>query len=301
MREGRYCSLLSAWAHGRVLSVTPSLLAWRLAWENTQVRSGLGGWMSAWPQERTQLPWSGQTRLTSDLYCSRSQTAWWMGNAPSRCLTPVYFTFYLSLTLLFLPPLILLPSTFHHPSFLLQDPVVQFCLATRCGGIWFDLRGCVAGAVNHFYCSLTHTSFRATRETLFQQMNKTHITINLFIEKETSLMLCFTVRRVRTYSICVCGLRCFAGFVCSVCRICVHMCRRVHVGVCAMEQMAFRPLCAIEKSPYVFPGLTSVNTQCCTERKIQIWQEMQRTVSTDHQQIYLQWSTALTALSHSPL
>lgn len=47
--------------------------------------------------------------------------------------------------------------------------------------------------------------------------------------------------------------------------ICVHMCRRVHVNVCVMEQMVFRPLCAIEKSPYVFPGLTSVNTQCYTE------------------------------------
>ncbi len=38
--------------------------------------------------------------------------------------------------------------------------------------------------------------------------------------------------------------------------VCVHMWMRVRVNVCAMEQMAFRPLCAIEKSPYVFAGLT---------------------------------------------
>lgn len=40
---------------------------------------------------------------------------------------------------------------------------------------------------------------------------------------------------------------CIFMFVCILC---------VRVNVCAMEQMAFRPLCAIEKSPYVFAGLT---------------------------------------------
>lgn len=82
-------------------------------------------------------------------------------------------------------------STTHSHSlpFLLHDPVVQFCLATRCGRIWFDFRGCVTGTVNHFYCSLTLTSSLSIRETLFQQMGKTHITINLFIEKERFLML----------------------------------------------------------------------------------------------------------------
>lgn len=37
--------------------------------------------------------------------------------------------------------------------------------------------------------------------------------------------------------------------------VCAHMCRRAHVNVCVVEQMVFRPLCAIEKSPYVFAGL----------------------------------------------
>ena len=36
----------------------------------------------------------------------------------------------------------------------------------------------------------------------------------------------------------------------------VFVCMRVRANVCVMEQMVFRPLCAIEKSPYVFAGLT---------------------------------------------
>lgn len=34
------------------------------------------------------------------------------------------------------------------------------------------------------------------------------------------------------------------------------VCVDVRGSVCAMEQMAFRPLCATEKSPYVFAGST---------------------------------------------
>ena len=41
----------------------------------------------------------------------------------------------------------------------------------------------------------------------------------------------------------------------SLC-ILVHMCLRLRVSVCEMEQMVFRPLCVIEKSPYVSAGLT---------------------------------------------
>lgn len=48
----------------------------------------------------------------------------------------------------------------------------------------------------------------------------------------------------------------FAGFVCLVYVFFVFVCMWVRVNVCVMEQMVFRPLCAIEKSPYVFAGLT---------------------------------------------
>lgn len=54
---------------------------------------------------------------------------------------------------------------------------------------------------------------------------------------------------------CVCGCvvgDAFAGFEPLVC-----VCASVRANACEMEQMAFRPcVCVIEKSPYVFAGLT---------------------------------------------
>lgn len=68
----------------------------------------------------------------------------------------------------------------HCSSLLLKELVVQLCLATRCGRSTFDLRGCITGTVNHFYCSLTLASPLCASETFsFQQMGKTDITINL--------------------------------------------------------------------------------------------------------------------------
>lgn len=55
--------------------------------------------------------------------------------------------------------------------------------------------------------------------------------------------------------VCVRSLRCFAGRLClvNVVFLCVGVfaCLSVCVNVCVMEQMVFRPLCAIENSPYV--------------------------------------------------
>lgn len=104
-------------------------------------------------------------------------------------ISSCFLYLYLSLTHFFPPPpsfCIIFRHPFPLPVFILQDPVVQFCLATRCGRNRFDLRGRVTGTVNHFYCSLTLASRLplSARETLFQQMGKTDITINLFFEKE---------------------------------------------------------------------------------------------------------------------
>lgn len=47
----------------------------------------------------------------------------------------------------------------------------------------------------------------------------------------------------------------------------VHVCVHVRVDVCVMKQMVFRPLCAIEKSPYVFSGLTKYkHMMLCSEK-----------------------------------
>lgn len=73
-------------------------------------------------------------------------------------------------------------------------------------------------------------------------------------------------------------------------RVCVHMCMHVRVNVCAMEQMVFRPLCAIEKSPYVFAGLTK-----CKHTMLQ-WEkntDMVGDVSADQEQICLQHFSAV--------
>lgn len=48
--------------------------------------------------------------------------------------------------------------------------------------------------------------------------------------------------------------------------LCIFTC--VCANVCVMEQMVFRPLCAIEKCPYVFAGLTKCkHTMFLWERK----------------------------------
>lgn len=62
---------------------------------------------------------------------------------------------------------------------------------------------------------------------------------------------------------------------------CVSVHMRVRVNVCVMKQMVLRPLCAIEKSPYVFAGLTKCKHTMLHREKIQIWWEMRRTVNTD--------------------
>lgn len=103
--------------------------------------------------------------------------------------------------------------------------------------------------MNHFYCSLTLASPLCASETFsFQQMGKTDITINLtfLLKKRASDAIhhiCFIDRCV-----CMCakvsvGLKDQHVFVCIYARICVK--------VCVVEQMVFRPLCAVEKSPYV--------------------------------------------------
>lgn len=66
--------------------------------------------------------------------------------------------------------------------------------------------------------------------------------------------ICFIVQYVRVRG-CVVG-DAFAGFAPLVCAF-VFARARVRANACEMEQMAFRPrVCVIEKSPYVFAGLT---------------------------------------------
>lgn len=148
-------------------------------------------------------------------------------------------------------------------------------------------RGHVSGTVNHFYCSLTLASplflCPSARETLFQQMGETDITINLFFEKErrTSNVIChicFIVQRV-------CSQRCFAGFVCLVY---VFLC--ICAWVCMLMFVWWNRWCSdlcvrLRNLRMSLLAWRSVNTQCYTERIIQIWWEMLKAVNTDQEQI----------------
>lgn len=131
----------------------------------------------------------------------------------------------------------------------------------------------------------------SARETLYQQMGKTDITINLFFENEwrTSNVIhciCFIVQYVRVCAracVCVsaCSLRCFC--MCCVCVLMFVWWNRWCSDLCVRLRNLLMSLLAWK----------SVNTRCYTERKIQIWWKMQRTVNTDQEQIYFQCSSAV--------